>query len=97
MGKNYGLLKGKNQSELERIVRKYSPQYYQNVRNIEVIPLSDIPVLIHKILLENDRMEESDIQTLNRIVQFTGSAVLVPPMAEKLNLFLSQIVSIFQR
>jgi hypothetical protein len=96
MGKNWGSLKYKDHSALERIVRKYTPQYYQDVRNIGAVPLSDVPVLIHKVLLENDRMEEIDLRLLYRIVQVTGSAVRVPPMAEKLNLFLSKLASIFE-
>jgi len=96
MGKEYGLLKAKDQSELERIVSKYSPQYYQDIRNIQALPLSDIPVLIHKILLENNRMQKSDLDILCNIILHTGSAVRVPLMAEKLNLFLSRIASIFQ-
>jgi|GEM_PF-5052998 hypothetical protein len=96
MGKNWGQLTAKNKSGLERIVKKYSPQYSQDVGNIEALPLSDVPVLIHKILLENDRMVENDLPVLYRIVQNTGSAVRVPPLAEKLNRFLSNIASIFQ-
>jgi hypothetical protein len=95
MGENYGLLEGKRKSDLENIVKKYAPQHLKEIENLHDLPLSEIPVIIHKILSESTRMEDADLQKVYSIVQLTGAAVHVPTISKKLNQFLNDIAIIF--
>ena len=96
MGENYGLLEGKRKSDLEKIVKKHAPQYIKDIESLHDLPLSEIPIIIHKILSESTQMEEGDLQKLYSVVQFTGAAIHLPTVSKKLNQFLKDIALIFQ-
>jgi hypothetical protein len=74
------LIDAKRKSELERIVKKYALNYSKEVENLDELPLSELPVIIHKILNESTRME--DRQKLYPIVQLTGAAIDIPTISE---------------
>jgi hypothetical protein len=95
MGENFGLLSDKRKAELVTIVEKYAPRYVPEIKDLN-LPLSEISVVMDKVLNDSARMEDGDLKKLQAIVQLTGAAVYVPELAKKLDQFLKGIALIFK-
>jgi len=89
---NYGILSAEAIERLKKIVKKYAPDYYDEIKNLEELPLNRIPVLAEKIMKSSAKIAKNeDIAILKGLVIEMGAVIDARTLASYLVKFLKEI------